>query len=106
MLRIRLASLALATGLLFSMSGCCSMNEEGRLFPRLFNHSSMSAPRHQGECECHGAGFPPGVEMSQGPIMPGAVQTMPPITTLPANQTPQAFKNPPANSVPWVPAAH
>jgi hypothetical protein len=107
MLRLRLACLALASGLLFTLPGCCSFCEEGRLFPRLFNHRSMSMPT--GECECHSAHLPPMMDAAaQGPILtppafPG--QTVPiPITNLPANQPPQIFKAPQATPTPYVPS--
>ena len=111
MLRLRLASLALASGLLFTLPGCCSFCEEGRLFPRLFHYSSMSRPAHElpGECECHSAHLPQMMDAAgQGPILtppafPG--QTVPiPITNLPANQPPQIFKAPQATPTPYVPS--
>jgi hypothetical protein len=111
MLRLRLAFLALASGLLFTLPGCCSFCEDGRLFPRLFNHRSMSMPTHglPGECECHSAHMPPMMDAAaQGPILtaPGvAGQTVPiPITNFPGNQPPQAFKVPQASPTPYVPA--
>jgi hypothetical protein len=107
MLRLRLACLTLASGLLFTLSGCCSFCEEGRLFPRLFHSSSMSRPI--GECECHSAHLPQMMDATaQGPILttPGAAgQTVPiPITNLPTNQPPQIFKAPQAAPTPYVPS--
>jgi hypothetical protein len=107
MLRLRLACLALAGGLLFTLSGCCSFCEEGRLFPRLFNHCSMSRPN--GECECRSANLPQMMDAPvQGPILttPGVTgQTVPiPITNLPTNQPPQFFKAPQATPTPYVPS--
>jgi hypothetical protein len=107
MLRLRSACLALSGGLLFTLSGCCSFCEEGRLFPRLFHYSSMSRPI--GECECHSAHLPQMMDAAaQGPILttPGvAGQTVPiPITNMPANQPPQIFKAPQAPPTPYVPS--
>jgi len=107
MLRLRLACLALASGLLFTLSGCCSFCEESRLFPRLFNRSSMCGPT--GECECRSAHLPQMMDAAaQGPILttPGvAGQTVPvPITNLPANQPPQIFRAPQAPPTPYVPS--
>jgi hypothetical protein len=107
MLRLRLAFLALASGLLFTLSGCCSFCEERPLFPRLFNRSSMSI--RTGECECHSAHSPQMMDAgAQGPILitpGGAGQTVPiPITNIPANQPPQIFKAPQAPPTPYVPS--
>jgi hypothetical protein len=105
MLRHRLASLALATGLLFTLSGCFSTCEDGRLFPRLFNSSSRSGPAM--DCECHNA-LSPSVMMdpaAQGPILPGPGANVPIITTVPANQPPQRFnKVPTAPATPYAPS--
>jgi hypothetical protein len=105
MLRIRLASLALASGLVFTLSGCCSFCEEGRPFPRLFNHSAMSHPT--AECECQSSHLPQMMGDVQGPIltMPGATgQTVPiPITNIPPGQPPAVFKVPTASPTPYVP---
>jgi len=109
MLRLRLACLALTGGLFFTLSGCCSVCEEGRLFPRLFNNCSMSRPT--GECECRSAQLPPMMDTgAQGPILTtpgGAGQTVPmpiPITNVPANQPPPFFKAPQATPTPYVPS--
>jgi hypothetical protein len=107
MLRLRLAFLALASGLLFTLSGCCSFCEERPLFPRLFSRSSMSRPT--GECECHSAHLPQMMDAAaQGPILTtpgGAGQTVPiPITNFPSNQPPQIFKTPQAPPTPYVPS--
>lgn len=109
MLRLRLAGLALACGIAFTLTGCRSMCEEGRLFPRLFNHNSMSPLRWQGaECECHHGHMPPGFEAAHGPVLvqPGTVgTTMPPITNVPVtSQPPQVFKVPSAPATPYVPS--
>jgi hypothetical protein len=112
MLRLRLASLALASGLLFLLSGCASTCEDSRFFPRLFRSNSMSYPASHGmpgECECHNSQFAPGMEMSTlpGPMFPqsaGVNQTMPiPITNIPPNQPPQIFKVPQALPTPYAP---
>jgi len=112
MLRLRLASLALASGFLFMLSGCCSFCEDGRLFPRLFPSTSMSSGAIHGmpgDCGCQSSQFPPGMEMSTlpGPQFPqavGANQTVPiPITNLPPNQPPQVFKVPQAMPTPYNP---
>ena len=113
MLRLRLSSLALASGLMFTLSGCCSFCEEGRMFPRLFPSSSMSMSGMHGmpgECECHGAhSMPIGMDSASmpGPMWP--VQSVPnasqiPITNIPANQPPQIFKIPQAQPTPFNPA--
>ena len=110
MLRIRLASLALAGGLLFTMSGCCSFCEDGKMFPRLFRsnsstHSGMEGMH--GGCDCHSAHMPQMEGAVQGPFLtaPGvAGTTMPiPITNIPANQPPQIFKVPQSSPTPYVP---
>ena len=105
MLRLRMTCLALATGFVFTLSGCCSFCEDGRLFPRLFNSSSRSSPVMHGECDCHNAHSPQMMmePAAQGPVlMPGS--TMPTITTIPANQRPQVFKVPTAPTVPYNPS--
>ena len=115
MLRIRLASLALAGGLLFTMSGCCSFCEDGKMFPRLFrSNSSTHSGTHSGMegmpggCDCHSAHMPQ-MEggMVHGPVLtnPGVVgSTVPiPITNIPANQPPQIFKVPQSSPTPYVP---
>ena len=109
MLRLRLATLALATGFLFTLSGCCSFYEDGRLFPRLFNYSARSGPTMHAGCECQDP-HAPHMMMSpaaQGPLLPGSgatVHNVPIITNIPANQPPQVFKVPTAPTTPYVPA--
>ena len=114
MLRLRLASLALASGLMFTLSGCCSFCEDGKFtFPRLFRSNSSSRIFGHGdgaECECHGShltGMMDAASMSgPGITMPAASsQAVPiPITNIPANQPPQIFKVPQASPTPYVPA--
>ena len=112
MLRLRLASLALASGLLFTLSGCCSFCEDSRLVPRLFNRSSMSCQNcgQPGGCECHSPPMPHMMDPAvQGPILTtpgGPGQTVPiPITNLPPNQPPPPnFRVPQASPTPYVPA--
>ena len=110
MLRLRLASLALASGLLFTASGCWygDGSEDGRLFPRLFPiHPAGSYVN--GDCECRGAHSLPPV-MDSG-SMPGPVWPSPPppktasipITTAPVNQ-PNIFPIPQALPTPYTPA--
>lgn len=105
MLRHRLAFLALATGFLFTLSGCCSFCEDGRMFPRLFNHSARSGPAMQAECDCqnpHMMMMDPA--LSKGPILTTPGSTVPIITNVPANQPPQVFKVPTAPTTPYVPS--
>lgn len=113
MLRLRMAGLALACGLLITLSGCAtyngSSNGDGGLFPRLFRSSYRPGLFHNNkqipECECqtmdafHGPvmttpGFPP--SPTQIPI------TTVPITTVPSNP-PQILKVPQAPSTPYNP---
>ena len=110
MLRLRLASLALASGLLLTLSGCrTTCEDEGRFFPRLFNHSSLKASSH-GECDCHHGQLPPHMmmESAQGPVLTApsmAGQTAPVlIRDVPASQPPQVFKVPMAAPTPYNPA--
>jgi hypothetical protein len=113
MLRLRLASLALASGLMLMLSGCNTCSEDGRMFPRLFGTTSMRPAGSYGlpgECECHGAhSMPPVMDSASmpGPMWP--VQSGPnasqiPITNVPANQPPQMFPVPQARPVPYNPA--
>jgi len=110
MLRIRLASLTLASAFLLTLSGCCSFCEDGKLFPRLFNHTSRSrgAMVDGVDCECHRPGFPHGVGVpaGQGPFLVPSTASNPtspiPITNVPAGQPP-IFKVPPAPPTAYVP---
>ena len=106
MLRLRLGSLALAGGVLFTLSGCCSCCESGSMFSRLFNRSAGYGPtsRSGPECECHNNSFmgpTPQMISSQG-AMPTMPSTSIPVTTIPAGQPP-LFKNQYAAPVPFVP---
>src|SRR5262249_4597210 len=100
MLRLRLASLALATGFLVTLSGCMSTstscNDGGcRIFQRLFNRTSNRGPTGHGDCECQGGMLPFMLEPAvQGPIRPGPTATgpgAPIIRNMPPGQ-PQVFK--------------
>ncbi len=118
MRRIRLASLALACGLLTTLSGCCGFCEDGRLFPRLFrtNYHRPILDRFHGpagaahpECECmHGPQLPP-TDFPAGQIitMPPAGMPMSPIpiTNIPAaqQQAPNILKVPQAAPTPYFP---
>ena len=115
MLRSRLASLAVACGLLVTLSGCCSFCEDGRLFPRLFKSNYQGAQAgsmfgHRApECECHQGPHMPGIfdtASKHGPVLmtPASNPTMPiPITNVPTNQPPQIFKLPQAAPTPYIP---
>lgn len=111
MLRLRLASLALASGVVFTLSGCQSSCDSPPLFGRLFDRSSSYRPMsHSGpECECHNSSF-----MGPMPTMissPGSMMTMPPsatqipITNIPtsAGQPPLFLKTPSAAPTPYAP---
>ncbi|MBI3822698.1 MAG: hypothetical protein HY289_08460 [Planctomycetes bacterium] len=109
MLRLRLAFFAAASGVLFTLSGCCAFCEDGRLFPRLLpNHRALHSPRH-GDCECMHQGHPAMMEgVVQGPVLtppnfPGQPTMIPSITNIPANQPPQVFKVPQAQTTPYTP---
>jgi hypothetical protein len=78
MSRLRLTSLALASGLLVNLSGCVSYNPCSEpLFPRLSTWVNRpvthAAPA---ECECHSSHLTPGMDFGvmQGPVFPGTVQ--------------------------------
>lgn len=104
MLRLRLASLALASGVLFTLSGCYSMCDSGPLFPRLFDRSSSYRPTSHPECECHNSSFmaPAPTMISQGSMTPSSPSQIP-ITNIPAGQPPMLFKTPNAAPTPYVP---
>ncbi|MBM3993751.1 MAG: hypothetical protein FJ303_06310 [Planctomycetes bacterium] len=106
MLRLRLAFVALASGLLFMLSGCCSLCEEGRLFPRLFRHHALR--QSHGNCECMHGGSPVMMDAAHGPTLltPGTAGTAAPIPIrdVPASQPPQVFKVPQATPTPFVPS--
>ncbi len=105
MLRLRMASLALASGVLFTLSGCYSMCDSGPLFPRLSGYAPLSRPHP--ECECHNSfmGPTPTMISSQGSMttMPSSA-TQIPVTNIPTGgQPPQLFKSQNAVPGPWVP---
>lgn len=111
MLRLRLASLALASSLLLTLSGCCAFCEDGKLFPRLFKRTSQSHPAMMAgaDCECPRSHWPRGVEMpvGQGPFLVPPTASYPgtsiPITNVPAGQAPQIFKVPQSPPTAYVP---
>jgi hypothetical protein len=119
MLRLRLASLALASGLLFTTSGCMSTSscdDGGRLFSRLFHSNSAPSYGMPGECGCQTGGAPfaaPMPPIMDSASMPGPMWSsksskdgMPlpiPITNVP-NQPPQFPKNLLAQPTPFNPA--
>ena len=92
MLRLRLAYFALASGFLFTLSGCCSFCEDGRLFPRLFRSNSAPVMGMPGDCGCHSAMLPPTSEMGTGPMLmtPGSYPV--PITNVPSNPPPKILQ--------------
>ena len=98
MLRIRLASVAVALGMMFTLPGC--FFHDGPLFPRINNffHGHHDAP-----CECHAGHLPPELHGQNGPILMGPGQTMPTITTVPAASQPNVFKGPSATTTPYFP---
>jgi len=104
MLRLRMASLALASGVLVTLSGCTSTCEREPLFSRLFDRSSSYGSRSSAECECHNSfmGPTPTMMPSQGTMttMPSSATSIP-ITNIPQGQPPQLFKN--AAPTPYVP---
>ena len=110
MLRLRLACLALASGMMVTASGCSTCCDSGPMFPRL-SSSSWFAPRTpHADCECNSAYAPRMTEMpvGQGPFLvppPTAVnQTMPiPITNIPPATPPQIMKVPPAPPTAYIP---
>jgi hypothetical protein len=110
MLRLRLACLALATGFVVTISGCCSSPcEDSRLFPRLFNSGFRSGSSMRGDCDCHNS-MSPNMMMdpaAQGPIlMPGATGSTPIIKNAPLGTPPQVFKIPTATTTPYVPPSN
>lgn len=113
MLRLRLASLALASGVLFTLPGC-GIFGDGPMFPRLFPSrcSSYAPTSHAGpECECHNAFMGPQPQMmssAQGPIFTtpatASATTPIPITNIPAtSQPPSIFRVPSAPPTAYVP---
>lgn len=111
MLRLRLASLALASGLLMTLSGCLNTCAEP-MFPRMRSAFASRSVIH-GEpvdCECHGAAHmpvPADFASMQGPqLPPGTVMPMPspiPVTNVPAGQPPSYFRVPQASPMPYAP---
>ncbi len=115
MLRVRLASLALACGFMFTLSGCCAFCEDGKLFPRLFrsNHGGGLGLLHGhrgADCECAPGGHMPPILGSAGQSgaiftsVPSGSSSAIPITNIPVTQTPNAFKAPNAIPTPYVPS--
>ena len=111
MLRRRMAFMALACGFLFTLSGCCTFCEDGRLFPRLFrsNYAGPGLFHGNAECECNTMPHPPIMDSaalpgpSWMPPRPATSQTPIPITNVPGNQPPALFKVPPAAPTPYAP---
>jgi hypothetical protein len=97
MLRIRLASVAVALGFLVTLSGCST--HDGPLFPRV--HDFFVRPSETA-CECQAGNLPPEFA-GQGPVLMAPGQTMPTITTVPSSQPPQSFKAPSATTTPYFP---
>ena len=100
MFRIRLASVALALGLLYTVSGCSSCREP--LFPRvsgLFNRSQETP------CDCQGAGqLPPEFAAPMpAPMLGQGGHSMPTITTVPTNSQPPQILKTPATTTPYFP---
>ena len=111
MLRLRLAYLALASGVLFTLSGCCSFCENGRftLFP---NRTAGYASYGGADCDCHNTFMSPApTMMMQGPVttMPMTATAQPqmptqiPITDVPTTPRPQLFRVPNAPPTAYVP---
>lgn len=116
MLRSRLAFLAVACGLLFTLSGCRLFSDDDR--PRLFGGNSRGAgvfSHRHAECECN-HGQMPGIfdtAQSHGPVLMTPTSSHPqmhppmpiPITNVPATQQPpNIFKIPQAAPTPYTPA--
>jgi hypothetical protein len=97
MLRLRLAFLALASGVLMTLSGCYSTCDSGPSFPRLFRSNRVPV-MSEGDCGCDHAAHMPGVfdvPPGQGPFMgppPAPISGAIPITNLPpiVTKVPQA----------------
>jgi hypothetical protein len=110
MLRLRLLSLALASGLLLALSGCASNNcceERPSLFPRLFQHS-LRPGAMPADCECHRANVIPGPEFPApmpGPLMPGATGVAVP-NGFPTNLPPKVINIPESPRTPYSPPAN
>jgi hypothetical protein len=116
MLRLRLAFLTLASGLLVTMSGCMNSNpcSQSRMFSRLFGGTLTSRPSalaaSSEDCECHNSympssGIPSGIEggMMHGPQMIMPAPTPIPTTSIPMSQAPPMFKIPQAAPLPYAP---
>lgn len=109
MLRLRLAYLALASGVLLTLSGCYSTCDEGFTFPRLFR-SNRPVITEGGDCPCmHGAGSPQAFDVppGQGPFMgppPAPMQgTIPIMNPPPPNMPPITTRSPLAAPAPYNP---
>ena len=100
MFRIRLASVALALGLMCTASGC--FFNEGPMFPRI-----SSFFHRTNECECQTGQTAGHLPPEFAPPMPAPVlghgaPPIPTITTVPATQPPQMLKGP-AVTTPYFP---
>jgi len=110
MLRLRLAYLALASGVLITLSGCYSTCDSGPTFPRLFRSNRVPV-MSEGDCGCQHAAQMPSVfdvPPGQGPFMgpPPAPMPMPgpiPITNQPSNLPPILNKVPSAPPTAYTP---
>jgi hypothetical protein len=116
MLRLRLASLALACGFLLALSGCRSPCDDGgpfRLFRSNYEGGGLFGGRHRGgggDCPCSNGQTPPFMDAAHsGPILTtptvsnGNVPI--PITNIPSSQPPNIFKVP-ATPTPYHPPGH
>jgi hypothetical protein len=123
MRRLHLASLAVASTLLLTLSGCASTScdDGGRFFSRLFNRSSSSSMggMHGGgmygggaDCECQRPGWPQGMSVppGQGPfLMPSTQSAANPTPAIPITNThgqPSFLKVPNAPPTAYVPASN
>jgi hypothetical protein len=127
MRRLHLASLALASTLLLTLSGCASTSNcddgGGRFFSRFFNRSSSSGIFHGGnggnssyggmDCECQRPGWPQGMgmPMGQGPfLVPPTTSAANPPPPIPITNThvaqPSFLKVPNAPPTAYVPTGN
>lgn len=105
MLRLRSAYLALASGVLMTLSGCYSTCDSGPMFPRLFTSNRYPVVTEGGDCPCQRSAQMPqvfDVPPGQGPFIgpppaPGAI----PLMNAPANMPPIVTKQ--AAPVPYNP---
>lgn len=119
MLRLRSAYLALASGVLMTLSGCLNTNScdsGGGMFPRLFRSArptvvSGGVGGFDHDCECHSAHMPRTFDVppGQGPFIGPPPAPMPPtsapipITTIPNTAPPIITRSPVAVPTPYNP---